>query len=107
MFTVITEVPEPESGGNMAAVVGLYEVAPESEDNPYGLKVRQIDGPRGLDVLLRMRHEVFVLGEILILDEYGREYAGHGRKPDKWSVQTETFDSIDDAIAKAKEVSGW
>ncbi len=107
MFTVVTEVPEPESGGNMAAAMDLYAVAPESEDNKYGLKVRPLQAEVAMTVLLSLRRPVFFLGEILILDSSGREYAGHGRKPNKWDVQTEEFDNINDAIDRAKEVSGW
>ncbi len=105
MFTVVTEVPEPEEGTNMASVMGLYEVAPESEDNPYGLKVRALSGQQAMGIMLKLRRPVFILGEILLLDSFGREYAGQGRKPDKWEVKTETFDNIKDAIARAQEVT--
>lgn len=36
----------------------------------------------------------------------GREFAAPGRKPDKWSVQTEEFATVEEAIARAQEVLG-
>lgn len=46
---------------------------------------------------------VFKLGEILILNEYGRSIPD-GRKPSKWFVEYEVFDNIEAAIKRAKEV---
>ncbi len=102
MIGVITEVPEPESGRNMAAVIGVYERDP---DDKHGLKVRPLAGEIGMAMLLEFRVEVFTLGEILIVDDSGREFAGKGRKPSKWGVGFEYFDDIDSATAKAIEVS--
>ena len=47
---------------------------------------------------------VFEEGEILILDEDGREVAGHLRKPDKWGIEYEVFDNLEDAIKRAIEM---
>lgn len=52
----------------------------------------------------RIKVPVYVLGEILVLDEYGREVGGHGRKPSKWDVTCEEFDSLDDAIKRMREL---
>jgi hypothetical protein len=49
--------------------------------------------------LERVRVPVFVEGEILILEaESGREIAGHLRKPSKWFVEYEVYDSLEEAI---------
>ena len=90
-FCVITEVPDPEkSDGNLAMAI-VYSLPQEI---------------RGL-VALKGRQEVFTLGEILVLDDSGREVSGHGRKPIKWYVETETFEDIEDAIQKSIEVKSW
>lgn len=50
----------------------------------------------------RYQQRVFTLGEILILDENGREYGGHGRKPSKWFVEVTEVKSLEDAIKLLK-----
>jgi hypothetical protein len=47
---------------------------------------------------------VFKLGEILVMDSNDRTIPD-GRKPSKWGVSYETFDNIDDAIKRAREVA--
>lgn len=59
--------------------------------------------PGGRGVLLPQVH-VFIPGEILILDDDGREVAGRGRKPGKWDVSIETFDTLEAAAKRAAEV---
>lgn len=51
-----------------------------------------------------IRVPVFQEGEILIIDESGREIAGLGRKPSKWAVEYEVFDNLEDAIKKAHQI---
>jgi len=46
---------------------------------------------------------VFSLGEILIMDSHDRTIPD-GRKPSKWSVTYETFNDIEKAIKRAREV---
>jgi len=53
---------------------------------------------------LSIRVKNFELGEILILDDYGREIGGRGRKPSKWFVEHKEFDSLDEAIECAIKV---
>ena len=49
---------------------------------------------------------VFRLGEIMVMDsEHGRTIPD-GRKPSKWFVSYETFEDIELAIKRAKEVVG-
>lgn len=53
---------------------------------------------------LHGRVEVFSLGEILIVDQDGREIGGNMRKPEKWFVDAEYFDTAEQAVSKASEV---
>jgi hypothetical protein len=41
----------------------------------------------------------FERGEILVLEPNGREPFGEGRKPAKWFVTTEEFDTLAEALA--------
>ena len=54
---------------------------------------------------LNVKLKVFELGEILILDSYGREFGGAGRKPSKWFVEYKMFDEIDKAIDCALKIA--
>lgn len=94
-FTVITRVPDPEKGedGNLALALPIY-----FELNG---KVQALSPLTALP----LRMPVFALGEILILDDYGREYGGLGRKPSKWAVETEEFADLPAAIARAQAVT--
>lgn len=47
---------------------------------------------------------VFNVGEILILNDSGREVCYPGRKPSKWRVQVEEFTDLNEAIARSKQV---
>lgn len=48
--------------------------------------------------------ENFTLGEILLLNENGREFCGRGRKPSKWFVTCEEFDTLKKAITRVNEL---
>jgi len=52
----------------------------------------------------RIRTPVFEEGEILIVDETGREVAGRCRKPSKWLVEYEEFDDLAKAVKRAREI---
>ena len=54
--------------------------------------------------LLSLCEPVFVLGEIMVLSG-GRELSGRGRKPIKWGVECEVFDTIEEAEARAIAVN--
>lgn len=43
-------------------------------------------------------------GEVLVLDRWGREPFGEGRKPGKWGVTCEIFDSLDAALERRAQV---
>jgi hypothetical protein len=97
-LAVVTRVAAAETGGNLAAALVYRQTAPESEDRPLGAWSPWAEGA------LTLRLEVFVPGEILVLDDDGREVAGHGRKPGKWDVDVEEFDTIEQAVSRALEV---
>lgn len=48
--------------------------------------------------------QVFHVGEILILNDGGREVCYPGRKPSKWHVRVEEFTNLDQAIQRANKV---
>jgi len=91
---VITWVPDPdgpglEAQGNMAAPLAELFVKPSQDAQPVRLET--FGGlPRGLSlVLLR---QVFAKGELLLVDDDGRELGGRMRKPSKWHVKTQSFE---------------
>lgn len=87
-YGVITWVPDPEKNdGNLYAPL------------VYGLR-SEIQRK----VLLYGRLEVFTLGEILLLSESGREICGRCRKPSKWLVNCEKFDTLEEAIVRTEGV---
>ena len=97
-FIVITKVPDTEAGekGNLA-------------DN---LLTRGRDGEayvgvlgEGYTLIGSVRCLVFEAGEILIVDDNGREVGYPGRKPSKWSVEYEEFDDLDKAVSAALAVN--
>ncbi len=102
-YGVITEVPDAETGHNMASAFPLYRIV-----DPEKLEVEVLSGEIGMIALTQLRAPLFVLSEILILDDpWGREIAGQGRKPSKWGVKCETFPTIHEAIDRAKQVRAW
>lgn len=100
-FTVVTNT-KPEWGtpeGNLASVLAdLYIPRGGIQGNEY---VRAIEDPQFQGLAFHARFPVFHVGEILILDESGREYGYPGRKPTKWYIETEDFDNLDDAIKRS------
>lgn len=93
-FAVITEVSPPETGLNMAAPIGELYISTN------GLECRRVGGIEQM----AFRTPVFTPGEILILDEDGRELAGRYRKPSKWGVSYETYINVEAAIDRARDV---
>lgn len=101
-FCVITEVPDPEKeAGNLAAPL-LYVPQDRYSVGP-SLDPKVLNSARMI-ALLHLRSEVFDLGEILVMGEDGREVGGAGRKPSKWDVSTESFNKVEDAVARSREV---
>ena len=98
-FGVITKVPpvnDPD-GGNLAVALPLYF---RTKDGSIQDSVAVL----GAGALSAM-YPVFDLGEILILDDTGREVSGKGRKPLKWFVTCEHFQQLEEAIKRAREVT--
>jgi hypothetical protein len=108
-YCVITELPSGGSRGNMA-----HDLAyPTGEDGGLGplytteYDSEKIDSKEAAEKLIQVESPVFEQGEIVVINEYGREVCGKGRKPKKWSVGYEVYESIDDAVARARQVSEW
>lgn len=102
-FAVITKVPEfdgtEEGAGNLA-----NDIIMSYKGKMYG----DIDIKKGFEKEMNpefwINSKVFHLGEILILDEYGREIAGIQRKPSKWYVEYKEFDNLEDAVKLTKRI---
>lgn len=102
-YLVITWVPDAEENpdnGNMCHEV-LYVVEDLGEYRSDGTVIPQRLSEKRQLVL----SPLFEVGEILVVNNYGREINGQGRKPSKWDVRYEEFRSITKAIARAVEVS--
>lgn len=120
-FAVITDIGD-DIDGNYAC--GELLINPDSEkcivgsnlvvDPPFyfiekyfrDAVIRDRDAP--IDVtkkqMIFCSIPVFSLGEILIMDEANDRTIPDGRKPNKWDVKYETFNDIDLAIKRAKEI---
>ena len=100
-FAVITKVPKPGEG-NEGHVVLVKDWDKDNEEQIYRFStIEDFDNPNDY---IEAKIPVFNLGEVLILNDSGREVAGMQRKPSKWSVEVEEFDNLDDAVKKAQEV---
>ena len=68
---------------------------------------REVNPDSLVDGKLHVRRPVFYVGELLLLDEYGREIGYPGRKPGRWDISYETFpcDRWEDAARRASEVT--
>jgi hypothetical protein len=100
-FGVITGVPPLTDSGNLATAVGeiVVQVEQPTAANKYAGRYEEIPFPTAL----ALHRPVFWVGEVLILDDNGREIPYPGRKPSKWSVECEEFDKIEDALARAAQ----
>lgn len=93
-YCVVICVPNPYEGdGNLAHPSDIYRL--ESGE----LKSLDLED-------LSLRQPIFNVGEILILDESGREIGYPQRKPGKWSnVGFDFYDNVQDAILRAQELT--
>lgn len=76
--------------------------------NLANAQVYPIDGgPVVIELALAYGTPVFERGELLLVNEHGREVCGAGRKPNKWDVRYETFPfaELELAIQCATEVT--
>lgn len=111
-FQVITKIPDPNKGesGNLYHDVPYVEIEEPSEGNGWVPPVASYYTVEPFKTLIKQpgfpmfMHPCFELGEILVVNEHGREITGMGRKASKWFVEYETFNTIDEAIARALEV---
>lgn len=107
-FIVITGLPQAPNGGNLAAVLDLWveEQEPHPDNGFEGVyrELAEVDPNLAVAALLRFRQPVFQLGEIIVAED-GREIGGNGRKPNKWLVDTETFSTVEEAVACARRVT--
>lgn len=103
-YTVITRVPDPTEGGNLAVRPDvMVQTEPPGESNGWmGRHVTAFDA-LGMNAIA-LRVPVFTLGEVLIVGDDGRELVGERRQPGKWDVGAETFDTIEEAVARAQAV---
>lgn len=100
-FGVITKVPPIENGGNLATAIDiLVETGKPHESNDYLGTYERV----GFPAVLSLRRPVFNVGEVLLLDDNGREIPYPGRKPSKWSVTCEEFDTVERALKRATAV---
>lgn len=100
-FQVITKVPDadgPDAWQNVALACPTYVI---NFADPTSLSpVSTV----GIDPL-SLRSPVFTLGEVMIVDDAtGREVVGRGRKASKWGVEVREFDTVEEAVACAKDV---
>lgn len=106
-YAVITKVPDATAGdtGNLATALDNYiETEQPDASNEYRGRIAPAIQVLGFGVALALRSPVFVLGEVLILNADGREVTGRGRKPGKWSVETEEFATVEEAVARSLEI---
>lgn len=104
-YLVVTRVAAPETGGNMGLVIPYLQMAEPSALNGWtGMNVPVTRIPSLALYTMLWRQPVFTMGEILIVDDDGREVAGARRKPDKWDVDVEGFDLVTQAIVRAQEI---
>ena len=102
-FAVITKVPKVREGNEYDHILveGWDEANEEviyhlpKEDEKYSMVETKY---------VNVKLPVFYLGEVLILNEHGREVAGMQRKPGKWSVSVEEFYSLEEAIECAQKI---
>jgi hypothetical protein len=118
-FAVITEIPN-DYEGNYAT--GEIVICPDASEHVAGANIvvnpPEFNESMFGDALVRKGGDtidltkkqmvfclvpVFSLGEILIINSNDRTIPD-GRKPGKWDVECEYFDTIEDAVKRAKEV---
>lgn len=102
-YLVITAIPPEGEFGNLAMAMPLF-FDPQAEGRPFDSPHKPAEDVLGPTAIF-LRQPVFCLGEILITRDGVRECSGRGRKPSKWLVEYERFDSVDDAINRSNEVS--
>jgi hypothetical protein len=96
-FAVITEVNDSD----LVPMVNLYymtgiHIPPDMRDAVEKAPI---------DFMSRFRIQLWVKSEIVILGDDGREIAGRRRDPSVWRCKYKVFDTLEEAIERAKEVN--
>jgi len=96
-FAVITKIPEwkKDAGNQCDEIIEPWQ---------WRRDLTSEDSFRFPQRSCVVRLPAFVLGEILILNEHEREVDGHMRKPSKWTVEYECFDTLRKAVACTRKV---
>lgn len=112
-LVVITSVPDPLSAAgrsNMAGPGASVRDVRRGEagrpDDELGKLYMELGPPLGIqaaseDMQLGLRLQVFRVGDVLFVDDEGREIGGRRRNPSRWGVVFETFviaDHHDDLV---------
>lgn len=96
-IAVVTSVPDEPDMGNLALAQVWVETEQPDQSNGWRGRYESALGLMG-PAAIALRCAVFARGEILILDESGREVAGQGRRPAKWGVTIQECPTLEDAI---------
>lgn len=103
-FAVITGARSFE--GNLSDSIGLWGTKKYgwvvSLQDPGVLGLEEEDGPYSS---VESKTVVFHVGELLVLDDDDREIGYPGRAPYKWGIEFETFHDLEQAAARAQEVT--
>lgn len=98
IFTVVTKV----NGPNMATAFGdLFVKTNDSSPDTDWLPTYE---RAPIQLGLNLYTPVWKLGEIVVLDDNDRTIPD-GRKPSKWFIDTEAFDTIEEAVARSRQVT--
>lgn len=104
-FAVITKVPERGDRGNLATQFGNLFLDPQATGGSWDDPCQPLGQALGQPMIeMYVQSPVFALGEVLIMGGDGREIVGDGRKPSKWSVDVEYFDTVEEAVRRSHEV---
>lgn len=113
-YIVITEVPEydgtSESEGNHCDCYVIYDgrtLLVNCKIKPTYLDLLCTRPEFGNIRLGDVKTTVFTIGEIIVVNDYGREIIGKGRSPRKWFIEYEEFNSYDKALDRAIELRDW
>ena len=98
MFDEILYKQECVVGWNLNGIGGRSEIIKDLfcglEYSPQVTKVET----------LHVRLPVFIKGELLRVNKWGREVSGFERKPDKWYVKCEYYYTLRGALKRLKEL---
>lgn len=104
IYAVVTKIDTQDVATAMDLVVRTAQGTQETDYRDTYVPAFQA---LGFDATLALHIPVWTLGEIVVLAySGGREVNGAQRKPSKWFVEVEEFDTIEAAVNRAIEVSG-